>query len=456
MHSGLKLKVGIIAVIFVIVFVTSAPTLGLGWLFPFLGPNAQDMKINLGLDLQGGIDLTYEVVSEKGDQPVAGEIVTRTREVLQNRLDEFGVANLTIQKQGTHQLRIQIPGLSDKMQKRVKDLIATTDLLTFNSVLGSAEDVMTIEKKEGEIVLPQVEQPAGTPVDTEERAQWYRLKETPELTGESLSYARIEYDSFGSPKIQMEFNSAGRKKFAEVTSKMVGERLAIVLAGKVYMAPVIKEPIRDGSAEITGKFELEETKRVVGILKAGALPAKLKKLGEQIVGPSLGAESIKAGTLACVVGIGLVLLYMWFWYKTCGLMADIGLVFCGLIVLALMIFFRATLTLPGIAGLILSLGMAVDANVLIFERTKEELRVGKTVRAALDAGFDKAWVAIIDSNVTMLISVAVLYWFGTGPIKGFAVTLGIGVLAQVFTCVMVVRAMMEFYYSGKNVRTISI
>ncbi len=456
MYSGLKLRVGAIAVVFVIVFVASAPTLGLGWLFPFFGPGYQDLKINLGLDLQGGIDLIYQVVSEKGDQPVAAEIVTRTREVLQNRLDEFGVANLTIQKQGENELRIQIPGLSDKMQKRVKDLIATTDLLTFNSVLGSAEDVMTIEKKEGEVVLPQVEQPAGTATEQEDKAQWYRLKETPELTGESLSYARIEYDTFGAPKILMEFNSAGRKKFAEVTSKMVGERLAIVLAGKVYMAPVIKEPIRDGSAEITGKFELEETKRVVGILKAGALPAKLKKLGEQVVGPTLGGESIRAGVLACMVGVGLVVLFMVVWYKGAGLWADLGLVFCALIVLTLMLFFRATLTLPGIAGLILTLGMAVDANVLIFERIKEELRLGKTVRAAIEAGFEKAWSAIFDSNLTTLLTTFILYAFGTGPIKGFAVTLGIGVLASFFTAIVAVRTMVELTYSGKQIGTMSI
>ncbi|MBI3892610.1 MAG: protein translocase subunit SecD [Candidatus Wallbacteria bacterium] len=455
MQPNVKLKAAVIALVFAVCFVADAPTLGLGWLFPFFGPGYQDLKINLGLDLQGGLDLIYEVVSDKGTAEVTPEVVVRTVEVLQNRLDEFGVANLAISRQGDHGLRIQIPGLSEKMQKRVKELISTTDLLTFNSVIGASANVMEIEKAAGEIVLPHVEPPAGAPADSE-RSEWYRLKEMPELTGEGLSFARIGYDQFGNPKILLEFNSEGRKKFAEVTSRMVGQKLAIVLAGKVYTAPVIKEPIRDGSAEITGKFDLEETKRIVGILKAGALPAKLKKLGENVVGPTLGNESIHAGVLASLIGLSLVVVFMAIYYKRSGLYADIGLVFCGLIVLALMLFFRATLTLPGIAGLILTLGMAVDANVLIFERTREELRVGKTVRAAIDAGFEKAWSAIFDSNLSTLLTTTVLYSFGTGPIKGFAVTLGIGVIASFFTAFVFVRELMELTYSGKSVGTISV
>ncbi|MBI4865486.1 MAG: protein translocase subunit SecD [Candidatus Wallbacteria bacterium] len=455
MHADIKWKAFLIAIVFAICFVADAPTLGMGWLFPFFGPGYQDLKINLGLDLQGGLDLIYEVVSEKGTPDVGPEVVTRTVEVLQNRLDEFGVANLAISRQGDRGIRIQIPGLSDKMQKRVKELIATTDLLTFNSVIGASGNVMEMEKQPGEIILPHVEPPAGAASDGD-RAEWFRLKETPELTGESLSFARIGYDQFGNPKILLEFNSDGRKKFADVTTRMVGQKLAIVLAGKVYTAPVIKEPIRDGSAEITGKFDLEETKRIVGILKAGALPAKLKKLGENIVGPTLGQESIRAGVIACMLGVGLVVLLMAGYYKRAGIYANIGLVFCALIVLALMLFFRATLTLPGIAGLILTLGMAVDANVLIFERIREEVRVGKTVRAAIDAGFEKAFSAIFDSNITTLLTTVILYWFGTGPIKGFAVTLSVGVLASFFTAIVVVRAMMDLTYSGKTVGTISI
>ncbi len=455
MNSGLKMRVGIIAVIFCICFVASAPTIGLAWLFPFFGPGYSELKINLGLDLQGGMDLIYRVVTDKPGTQVNPATVIKTVEVLQNRLDTFGVANLAISRQGETGVRIQIPGLTDKSQKQVKELIATTDLLTFNYVYGVTEDMMSISPSPDEIVLPHVDPPKGSAPENH-RAAWYRLKKEPELTGDGLSFARIGYDQFGNPKILLEFNSDGRKKFGEVTSRMVGQHLAVVLAGKVYTAPQIKEPILDGSAEITGKFDLEETKLIVNILKAGALPAKLLKLGENVVGPMLGEESIRAGAIACIVGVLLVVAYMGFFYRMCGMYANLGLIFCALIVLTLMLFFRATLTLPGIAGLILVLGMAVDANVLIFERIKEELAHGKTVRASIDAGFEKAWSAILDSNLTTLITTIILGWFGTGPIKGFAVTLGVGVVGSMFTAIVVVRSILELTHSGKNVGTMSI
>lgn len=455
MHSNLRWRLATVVIVFVLAFFISAPSLGLGpYLGYVFGSRYEDMTMTLGLDLQGGVDLIYRVEPEAGDAGRLDEIVRTSVEILRNRLDQFGVGNLSVQRQGKDQVRIQIPGLSAKNLKRVKDIIVTTDLLTFNLVTGEGTNIMELVPRPDEKVLPLVEPPEGS--RTNWTPTWFVLKKEPEVIGEDLSYARIGYDEFGKPKILLEFNSKGRSRFGEVTRRLVKQHLAIVLANKVYMAPEIREPILDGNAEITGKFDLEETKRIVGILKAGSLPAKLVVIAENVVGPTLGEESIKAGVIASIIGLLLVIAFMVVRYKKSGLLAILALVNCLLLVVVLLLFFRAALTLPGIAGIILTIGMAVDANVLIFERIKEEFRQGKTLRAGIDAGFDKAWSAIIDSNLTTLFTTIILYMFGTGPIKGFAVTLGIGIIASLYSAIFMVRTLFEWTHAGRKAGTLSI
>ncbi len=449
MKGRLQFRLIVILVVLLVSVVASAPTLHFGWLFaPLFGEKYLDYKLTLGLDLQGGIDLVYQVKSK--DPASLESDITKAVEILRNRIDQMGLANVSIQRQGKDQIRIQIPGIGEKEQKRLKRIIDTTDMLTFHLVRpnGESTDYMELEERAGpdDIILPLVEDPKHP-----ERRAWFLLKKEPELKGDSLRHARIAFDSIRSePKIEMECNEKGRKRLAKVTSELVGKRLAIVLAGRVYMAPVIKEPITHGRAEITGRFDVEEAKLVTSILKAGALPAPLKKLAENTVGPTLGEESVKSGISAALIGLVLVLLYMWWWYRISGLLADFAMVMNLFMVTALLLFLRATLTLPGIAGLILTIGMSVDANVIIFERIKEELANGKTVRASIEAGFEKAFTTILDSNLTTLLTAVVLYVLGSGAIRGFAVTLSIGILCSMFTALFVVRTLMELMFSEKS------
>ena len=358
-------------------------------------------------------------------------------------------------QQNDDQIRIQIPGISEKDQKQIKEIIKTTDLLTFKLLRtgGQSLDVfaLTGRKTDDDDVLQEVAQRGKT----DQELSWFLVKKEAEIGGDSLRHARITFGGMqGKPEISLEFNTEGTKKFGEITDKNVGRRLAIVLSGKVYMAPVIKGPIMDGRAVIQGDFDIDEARRVTAILKAGSLPAPLKKLAEITVGPTLGAQSINSGVQAAIIGFLLVLAYVVIYYKASGLIANIALLMDAVMVVAVLLFFGATLTLPGIAGLVLTIGMAVDANVIIFERIKEELAIGKSVRAAIDAGFDKAWVTIIDANLTTLLTAIVLYVFGTGAIRGFAVTLSIGIGVSMFTALFVVKVLMDLFFG--NAKTVSI
>jgi len=254
----------------------------------------------------------------------------------------------------------------------------------------------------------------------------------------------------------LSFNAEGAVKFAQVTGQHIDEQLAIVLDNKVHSAPRIQSRITGGAAQITGRFTLEEAQNLSIVLRAGALPASLILIESRVVGPTLGAESIQSGVLAGKIGILLVLVFMIANYQFSGVLADLAVIFNTLIVFSTLVFFGGTLTLPGIAGLILSVGMAVDANVIVFERIKEELRSGKTVRASIEQGFDRALTCIIDSNVTTLLTVCVLYIFGSGPIRGFAMTLGIGLVANLFTAVVCVKLAMDLIYSRTKAVSMSI
>jgi preprotein translocase subunit SecD len=407
-------------------------------------------KITLGLDLKGGIDLVYQVdVNSIQEGDSITDAVKRSVEIIRNRIDMFGIAEPSIKAQEGNRIRIQLPGVKDP--ERVKKLIQNTAMLQFHMVIDQAMTAAQLEPiaPDSEIVLMK----PGTP---KEPAIWYKLQKHSPVTGRDLKFAKVAFDDMSAPIVHLEFNAEGAAKFAQLTGSHVGEQLAIVLDNKVHSAPVIQTRITGGMATITGRFTLEEAQNLAIVLRAGALPASLIALESRVVGPTLGQESIEAGKKAGIVGAVLVLLFMAFFYKLSGVIADLAVLFNTLIIFSVLVFFGGTLTLPGIAGLILTIGISVDANVIIFERIREEFRSGKTVRASINAGFDRALSCIIDSNVTTLLTVAILYAFGSGPIRGFATTLGIGLLANIFTAIVCVKLALDLVYSGSKAKTISI
>ena len=285
----------------------------------------------------------------------------------------------------------------------------------------------------------------------------YLLKERTLLTGQSLENAQVKIsDRFGEPYVAIKFNPQGAKDFDRITGENVNKRLAIILDGVVYSAPVIKERISGGDAQVTGAFTTEEARDLAIVLRAGSLPAPVKILEQRTVGPSLGQDSIDKGIFSTLIGTLLVAIFMVLYYRLSGFVANMALVLNIVILLGAMALFDATLTLPGIAGIVLTIGMAVDANVLIFERTREELRLGKTPRAAVEAGYARAFITILDSNVTTLIAAVFLFQFGTGPVKGFAVTLSLGIIASMFTAIFVTRIIFDYVTWNRKIKTLSI
>lgn len=379
------------------------------------------------------------------------DAVDRAIEIIRNRIDDMGLSNVMINREGLKNIRVQLPGIEDPEQAR--NLIGQTAMLEFKIV--KRELVSDKYKPEAnEEILPGIRY--FNKFTGKMETPFYVVDKEILLTGDTLKDARIAFDQFNKPEVHMDFNALGAKKFGEITSAHVQERLAIVLDGRVQQAPVIQSAILEGSARITGYDNLEEASRVSIVLRNGALPAPVEIVEDRTVGPTLGKESISDGTFSIGVGFILVIIYMIFYYKFSGVLADAALLLNLLIVMGCLALFKASLTLPGIAGILLTIGMAVDANVIIYERIREELREGKTVRAAIDQGFAKAFSAIIDANFTTLITAAVLYWQGSGPIKGFAVTLGIGILASMFTALFCVRTAMDFLTSGKRSSHLSI
>jgi preprotein translocase subunit SecD len=283
------------------------------------------------------------------------------------------------------------------------------------------------------------------------------LKNRTLLTGGYLETAQVKIsDRFGEPYVAIKFNSQGAKDFDRITSENVKKRLAIVLDGVVHSAPVIQERISGGEAQITGSFTMDEAKDLAIVLRAGALPAPVNILEERTVGPSLGQDSIDKGLWSTIVGAILVMIFMVFYYRVSGIIANAALIMNIIVILGTLAAFRAALTLPGIAGIVLTIGMAVDANVLIFERIREELRTGKTPRAAIETGYSKAFLTILDSNVTTLIAALFLFGFGTGPVKGFAVTLSIGIVVSMFTAIFVTRIIFDHFVWNRKIQTVSI
>jgi len=375
-------------------------------------------------------------------------------ETIRNRIDQFGVAEPTIQLQGEDRILIQLPGIKDP--KRALDLIGKTALLEFKIVddENSLDDALKGKVPPEDEVLNQREVNRET---GEVKKVPYLLKRKTLLTGDRLVDAQVRIDSqFNEPYVAISFDDRGAKMFEKITEKYVNKRLAIVLDNNVYSAPVIKEKIAGGHAQITGRFSPEEARDLAIVLRAGSLPAPVTILEKRTVGPSLGQDSINQGLLAMVIGSIATILFMLIYYKLSGLVANFALVLNIILLLAVLAGFRGTLTLPGLAGIVLTIGMAVDANVLINERIKEELRSGKTLKASIDAGYTRAFLTIMDSNLTTIISAVFLFQFGTGPVKGFALTLTIGLIANIFTAVAVTRLIFDYFVTERRIKTLSI
>jgi preprotein translocase subunit SecD len=375
-------------------------------------------------------------------------------ETIRNRIDQFGVAEPSIQQQGDNRILVQLPGIQDP--ERAKALIGKTALLEFKLVDDKVDPEAAAKGQlpPGDELLYQRRVEKET---KQERKIPFVIQRKALITGRDLASARVSIDQNTSePYVSLEFNAAGGKAFGDLTDANVGRRLAIILDGNVHSAPQIRERIPSGRAQITGGFTTEEATDLAIVLRAGALPAPVQVLEERTVGPSLGADSFRKGLLSTVAAALAVVLFMLIYYRVSGLIADVALALNLVILMAAMAGFHATLTLPGIAGIVLTIGMAVDTNILIFERIREELRGGKTVRAAIDAGFSRAFRTVVDTHVTVLVSAAILYQFGTGPVRGFAVTLAIGILASLFTAVFFTRLVFDLLYTARARRLESI
>ncbi len=354
--------------------------------------------------------------------------VEQSIEVLRRRVDALGTTEPNIQRQGSDRILVEVPGLQDPA--RLKQILGTTAKLEFRLVASPGENPSEYD------LLDQTDQPGKLPVEKRVMVQ-----------GEDLTDAQPGFDSrTQEPVVNFRFNIRGGQRFGEVTSENVGRLFAIVLDGKVISAPRILSPITGGSGQISGHFTVESANNLSILLRAGALPAKLTIIEERTVGPGLGQDSINAGKHAAYVGAALVLVYMLSTYGVFGVFADIALLVHIAIIFASLILLGATLTLPGIAGIVLTIGMAVDSNVLIYERIREEVHSGRSIIASLDAGFKRAFATIVDSNVTMFVAAAILYYFGSGPVRGFAVSLALGILTTIVTAVTMTRMMIALWY----------
>ena len=378
---------------------------------------------SIGISEEGGrAKLTYGITPARADQ-IKRESVTQAVETLRERVDQFGVAEPLIQRVAEKRIILQMPGVSDI--ESVKKVVGSVAKLEFRLVPIGDKNADTIKLKDRFGSVVEVEDP-------------------PLMTGDAVADARPSVIS-GQVEVSLTLTSEGGKTFAKITGDNTGRQLAIVLDGVVYSDPRINERISGGRASITGGFTLEEARQLSVVLRAGALPAPLNVEQERTVGPTLGKESIKKGVLAIIIGFALVIIFMAIYYKKSGVVAVSILGLNVVLVMAALSAFGATLTLPGLAGLALTIGMAVDANVIIFERIREEIRNGSSRDAAVAAGFDKALSAIIDSNVTTLIAGLILYYFGTGPIRGFAVTLSVGILTTIYCATFVARLAFDFF-----------
>jgi preprotein translocase subunit SecD len=393
-------------------------------------------------------DLSFSTVNNDSGRPtlvwsisdltrakIEKEAIEQAVETLRNRVDQFGVSEPLIQRSGDDRIILQMPGVSDV--NAVKKVVGSVAKLEFRLVpKGSDSTSSTITVKD-------------------QQGQPYTVEDPALMTGDGVDDARVEFDQNGQVEVSLRMTSAGADDFARITSENVGRQLAIVLDGVVYSAPVIRSAISGGQASISGSFTTEEARRLKIVLKAGALPAPLEVLEERTVGPTLGFESVKRGLVAMAIGFAGIALFMVSYYAKSGLVAVFTLLLNAFLMIACLSLFGATLTLPGLAGLALTIGMAVDSNVIIFERIRDEIRGGASRDLAVHTGFDKAFGAILDSNITTLLAGGILYYFGTGPIRGFAVTLSVGIATTIFCAVFVARLCFD-YFELKGKKGLSI
>ena len=458
-------------------------------------PYKKELKVHLGLDLQGGAHLIYQadlsnVAEEDYDESMEG-----VRDVIERRVNALGVSEpvvQTVQSGGQRRLVVELAGVTDISQaiaaigetpsldfrEQIEDASSPQEETKIEKITPSGADETSDEsaggeaaaddtsiagidtsklKVEGEGDDARIVDENGNPVNMEVLSQQLQQQQAEasgfkmtKLTGQHLNKAELLFDQqTNQPTISLEFNDEGKKLFAEITEKNVGKPIAIFLDGGVISAPTVNEPIRDGNAIISGQFTLEEAKELAMRLNAGALPVPIELLSQNTIGATLGKSSVEKSFLAGLIGLLLVSIFMIIYYRLPGVLAVLALGFYALMVLALFKLIPVTLTLAGIAGFILSVGMAVDANVLIFERVKEELRLGKTMKSAIDSGVKHAWVSIRDSNVSTIITCVILAWFGVGIIKGFAITLGLGVLVSMFSAIVVTKTLLYLVLGKK-------
>ncbi len=423
--------------------------------------SADERDAFLNLIQQSAPDLTISSVSSPGAPTYAlnfkPEQIAETKrnamdqavETIRNRIDQLGVRETTVMREGSDEILVQLPGIQDP--ERAKELIGKTAVLEFKLVddSHSVADALKNGPPPGDEILYGPPRPGGrTP---------YLVEKPTLMTGDTVTDARVRPGGrLEGPYVTVDLNQRGAQIFDAITGQNVGRRLAIILDNTVYSAPVIKERIPGGHVQITGQFSFEEAHDLAIVLRSGSLPAPVEIEEERTVGPSLGRDSIRQGELSFVVGAAAVLIFMAVYYSGAGILADYGLTLNILLLVCVMAALQATLTLPGIAGIVLTLGMSVDANVLVNERMREELRNGKTPREAVKIGYERAWSAIRDSNISTFVAGLILFQFGTGPVKGFAVTLCVGVLTGLFSCVVVTRAWYDYLIASRKLKTISV
>jgi preprotein translocase subunit SecD len=406
-------------------------------------PGGRDVTVTIEPDQKIRVSFVAEAI-----QAEAGRAVEQSIEIIRRRIDELGTREPNITRQGADRIAVEAPGESDP--ERLKSIIGQTAKLTFQMVDETADPQMAAQGR-----VP----PGDELLQSGDNYQpYYVVKRRAVVTGEMLTTAQQQFDNqTGRPVVFFRFNSQGGRKFGDTTSHNVGKRFAIILDKKVISAPVINGPITGGSGIITGNFTTESANNLAILLRAGALPAPLKVEEQRTVSAELGADSIKAGTISGIVGLIAVVVFMIAMYGWLfGGISIIGLVVNGLLIIAAMSLTQATLTLPGIAGLILTLAVAVDANVLIYERMRDELRAGRNLTSAMDAGFARAMGTILDANITHILSAMIMFGFGSGPVKGFAWTLSIGVLTTVFSAVLVTQVLLAWWYRAMRPKTLPI
>ncbi|OSP56279.1 protein translocase subunit SecD [Pseudoruegeria sp. SK021] len=389
-----------------------------------------------------GADVVVRL-SEAEKQATDTRTMQQSLEIIRRRVDEVGTREPTIQRQGEDRVLIQVPGIGSADE--LKELIGTTARLTFQPVVGRTTDG-SADPGARNLLLPSLDNPG----------EYYIIEDRTVVSGEELTDAQPAFDQNGRPAVNFRFNPAGARKFGTYTAENIGSPFAIVLDSEVISAPVIQSHIAGGSGIITGNFDVEESTQLAVLLRAGALPAKMTFLEERTIGPELGADSIAAGKIACIVAFSAVLIFMALSYGFFGMVANLALIINVGLIFGLLSLIGATLTLPGIAGIVLTIGMAVDANVLVYERIREELKTSKGPARAIELGYERALSAILDANVTTFIIATILFIMGSGPVRGFAVTLALGILTSVFTSIYLTRLFIVMWFERRRPKTIEV